>query len=241
MMKRFLTVIQLFVLIALLSGTGFGQDLFINESSLALIINADSLSDNPAPAVNLDRKSKGKAFLLSLVIPGLGQRYAESDKSRWFMVAEVGLWLTYSGFITYRDWKREDYKIYAATHANVALQGKSDSYFIDVGNYNSIDEYNAAKLRQRNLPDYYRDSEKYYWKWESEEQRQKFDEMRVASDQADNRALFALGAIFANHIISAIHSIWAVGGYNEARKEEIKLNMHYNRNQGIAVSLQKAF
>ncbi|MBD3386280.1 hypothetical protein GF407_15325 [candidate division KSB1 bacterium] len=241
MMKRLFLFFLLFVFTGILPCSGSGLDLFTAESSMALIIDADSLSNDVALSKTVSGKSKGKAFLMSLIIPGLGQRYAESDKSRLFMVAEVGLWLTYTGLITYRDWKREDYRIYAATHANVVLQGKSDSYFIDVGNYNSIDDYNAAKLRQRNLPDYYHNTGKYYWKWASEAHRQKFDEMRVTSDQADNRALFALGAIFANHIFSAIHSIWSVKGYNQAQEEQVRLNMHYTPERSVMFSLQKSF
>jgi hypothetical protein len=156
------------------------------------------------PAV-LQPKSKGKAFLFSFVLPGLGEKYVGADrKGAVFMATELTLWLSYAGFITYRDWRKEDYKTYAATHAGVDLDGKSDSYFVDVGNYDSIHDYNAAKLRQRNLADYYRDIEANFWQWESQQQREKFDQLRISADRADNQSLFVIGAIFANHILSAL-------------------------------------
>jgi hypothetical protein len=172
------------------------------------------------PAV-LPPKSKGKAFLLSFILPGLGERYiGDNRKAAIFMAAEVTLWLSYAGFVTYRDWRKEDYKTYAAAHAGVGLDGKSESYFVDVGNYNSIYDYNAAKLRQRNLNDYYRDVDSNYWQWESEQRREKFDQLRISADRADNRSLFVIGAIFANHILSAIDAIWTTHKY-EKRREKI--------------------
>jgi len=64
--------------------------------------------------VAMAHKSKGKAFILSLVLPGLGERYAGSHrKAHFFMASEVTLWLTYAGFISYREWRKQDYKTFA--------------------------------------------------------------------------------------------------------------------------------
>ncbi len=174
--------------------------------------SSDAVKAQPGPAV----KSKGKAFLLSLLLPGLGERYAgRPGRAHFFLASEITLWLGYAGLTTYRDWRRDDYRSYAAAHAHVDLQGKNDSYFINISNYDDIDSYNAAKLRQRNLPAFYQDVEKYYWKWNSTAERKKFDDIRLSAEKADNRALFMLGAVVANHLISAIDAIWCVRGYNK--------------------------
>lgn len=206
-------------------------------------------STSKSPAFNVVRngqkpKSKGKAFILSLLIPGLGERYAGSRiKSEIFMATEIGLWLGYSGLTTYRDWRKEDYKSFAAAHAYIDLKDKSDSYFVDLGNYDSIYDYNAAKLRQRNLPSYYRDVEAYYWQWDSHENRQKFERLRISADTADNRALFALGMVFANHIISAIDAVWTVHKYNKSQETSINWNIQlgdggYNSNIKLSLSVR---
>ena len=55
-------------------------------------------------------KSKGKAFFLSLLLPGLGERYVGSNtKSQIFVGTEVLLWLGYAGFNRYSAWRKEDY------------------------------------------------------------------------------------------------------------------------------------
>jgi len=181
-----------------------------------------SLAENKT----LPEKSRGKAFLYSLILPGLGEKYAGANKkAQFFFATEISLWLGYSGFVTYRDWRKDDYKTYAASHAGVELEGKSDSYFVDIGNYDSIYEYNAAKLRQRNLPDYYRDIENNYWNWENEAYRQKFDQLRISADKANNRATFVVGAILANHVISAIDAVWSVYKYEKNRQASLDWNL----------------
>lgn len=193
----------------------------------------------PSPAI----KSKGKAFLLSLLLPGSGERYAgRPGRARFFLASEITLWLGYAGLITYRDWRSDDYRSYAAANAHVALEGKNDAYFINISNYDDIETYNAAKLRQRNLPAYYRDIEKYYWKWDSAAERKKFDDIRLSAEKADNRALFMLGAVVANHLISAIDAIWSVRGYNKNYRSGVGVEFNMGCTpSGVMVSISTGF
>jgi hypothetical protein len=165
-------------------------------------------------------KSKGKAFLLSALLPGLGERYVGyRKKSEVFMAAEVVLWLSYAGFNKYGDWRKQDYQVFAATYAGANIAGKSDNYFTNLGRYDNINDYNAAQLRDRNLPKYYRDVDCYYWQWDSEANRLKYKEIRRAAKRADNRATFALGAILANHLVSAIDAVWSAHKANKAAEQ----------------------
>jgi hypothetical protein len=202
----------------------------VQKQSYQLVEN---FSNNPAFTQTNDQlllgtKSKGKAFLFSLVVPGMGERYVgASKKATFFLATEITLWLTYSGFITYREWRREDYKTFAGSFAQVDLDGKSESYFIDVGNYNSIYDYNEAKLRDRNLPDYYRDVDTFFWQWQNESKRQKFDQLRIASDTANNRSMFVVGAILANHLVSAIDAVWSAHKANQVSQSKINLDVQF--------------
>lgn len=191
-----------------------------NRSSVYAMAEGNSETDITKPESRFAAKSKGKAFILSLILPGLGEKYVgASKKAQYFFASEITLWLTYSGFVTYREWVKDDYKTFAASHAAVDLQGKSDSYFVDIGNYTSIYEYNAAKLRQRNLPAYYYDVQANYWNWESAIHRHDFKQMRISADRADTRATFVIGAILANHVLSAIDAVWSVHKYEKTRKQ----------------------
>lgn len=230
---------SIFVFLLLGSGCVFASepsalmcDFFSQPSSLCLAAAAGQAQDAPVtvvmkPPTSFPR-SKGKAFLLSLALPGMGERYTgRYARGNRFFATEVLLWLSYAGFVTYADWCKEDYRNYAAEYARVDVHGKSDTYFIDVGNYRSIYTYNAAKLRQRNLPNYYRDVEKYFWQWEDETHRKKFDDLRVSADKAHSRSLFIVGAVFANHIISAIDAVVLAHHNNKSSRHALRWDVRF--------------
>lgn len=250
-MKQLFFIFLLFVLqlpVLAADTQNLQQQLFLNNNTLSLggytrePIEEDEQELQISLADKKSDKSRGKAFLYSLLIPGLGENYlGKTTRAQIFFGTEVSLWLGYSGFIMYRDWRKEDYKTYAASFAGVDLSGKEDSYFVNMGNYNSIYDYNAAKLRQRNLLEYYQDVEKYYWQWDTAAHRNHFDQLRISADKADNRATFIIGAIFANHLISAIDAIWAFRSYQHSQQTSLEWDVQFgdgliqpNVNVGVA-------
>ncbi|MBN1559982.1 hypothetical protein JW998_07010, partial [candidate division KSB1 bacterium] len=125
-------------------------------------VQSDELQKPLAP------KNRGKAMFMSLLVPGLGQRYAEANgKAAAFFGVEIGLWLTFSGLTAYGNWRENDYETLAAAHADVNLDGKNHTYFINVGNFDSIYDYNEYRLRQRDWANYYQDVDFWYWNWSS--------------------------------------------------------------------------
>jgi len=173
-------------------------------------------------------KNKGKAMFMSLLIPGWGQRYAgATTKSAVFFGLEVGLWTTYGGLTAYGNWRENDYETFAASYAGVNLDGKNHTYFIDVGNFDNIYEHNEYRLQQRNWNKYYQDTEYWYWDWDTKEHMQKFDDLRIAADTADNRAKFVLGVIVANHLVSAIDAVISVHRYEKNRLSNLDWDVYF--------------
>lgn len=176
--------------------TGWGQG--VGKSSLSSFAPTESR-----------RASPGRAFLLSLVFPGLGERYGGASSRGWaFTAAEALLWAGFFSFRLYGDWRTEDYRAYAAAYAGVDPTGKSHRYFVDIGNYISIEAYNAAMLRERNLARLYLDAEAHHWAWPSDGQRVRYAHVRVEADNAYQRSILVAGAIIANHLASAIDALW---------------------------------
>ncbi|MBN1479960.1 hypothetical protein EH223_18690 [candidate division KSB1 bacterium] len=196
---------------------------FIEVSPYLFALNdQDDVLPAPLQKQQLAPKNRGKALFLSLLVPGLGQYYAEArTKGAVFLGMEIGLWLTYSGFKAYGNWRQNDYETFAASHAGVNLTGKDHTYFIDVGNFDNIYEHNEYRLRQRYFYKYYQDTEFWYWDWDSKANMEKFDQLRVSADTANNRAQFVLGMIVANHLISAIDAVWSVHKYETKRLSHI--------------------
>ncbi|MCG8605841.1 hypothetical protein MJD09_12690 [bacterium] len=144
-----------------------------------------------------------------------------------FAATEVVLWGTFLGFNVWSDWLKDDFRTFAATHAEANINGKPDSYFVDIGNFDDVFEYNQAQLRNRDVTTLYPETEEFFWRWDSITNRREFRDIRVRSDRASNRAEFALAGIFLNHFFSAIHSTLAVHKFNKrlaAQQLGMKLN-----------------
>lgn len=153
---------------------------------------------------------RGTVFLKSLLIPGWGQ-YSTGARAPavGFLVAEAALIGGAIGFHTYGAWLRDDYRIFAVAHAEIAsTAGKNDQYWVDVGNFATIYAYNEEKLRQRNVRDLRDPEGGEFWRWDSDANRAHFENLRIRSDQAFERSSFTIAAIVANHVVSAIHAMW---------------------------------
>ena len=137
------------------------------------------------------RKSITKAMLLSLVLPGVGEYYA-GNKSRFrlFLGIEGAVWSGFFGFRTYGSWKKKDYKGFAALHAGVDLEGKSDEYFENMTYYDSRDEYNQfAKLYHGDNAMIYPENDFWNWEWDNQHSKSHFRKLRNQSKSAYRKAL----------------------------------------------------
>lgn len=170
---------------------GFDRSLLIGKQEIKMMSTAPP--------------SKAKAFLLSLALPGAGEYYAGSKKmARIFLGAEILLWATYFTFRAYGNQKKDDYQSYAVAHAGIDPSGKDHAYFVNIENYDNIRDYNEAKLRQRDVSAVYPETQEYAWDWDSDASRQRFERLRYSSDAAYTRALFVIGGVILNHVISGI-------------------------------------
>jgi hypothetical protein len=197
--------------------------------------------DQPKPY-----KDRKKALLRSLIIPGAGEYYlGKKSLARAFFATEVTLWLGYFAFQQYGKWVRQDALAFAATHSGAKLAGKPSQFFVDIGNYTDVYQYNDAKLRYGENEKYYAEAD-YFWSWDQDSNRQKFENMRISSDRARNRSTYVLGAIFANHLISAIHASWQTHRYNKKIDKMTTSSIHINVSANyligeLSLQIQKEF
>lgn len=173
-------------------------------------------------------KNRGVAFLRSLIIPGAGEHYlGHRTLAKSYFITEITLWVGFFSFRTYGKWLRNDAIAFAATHSGAYTDGKPSQFFVDIGNYINVDEYNDAKQRMRQFDKVYTD-ESDFWQWDKDINRHDFEQMRIASDRAYNRSVFVLGGIFANHIISAFDAVWRTRSYNRKVDKMIEGSVHLN-------------
>lgn len=242
---------KIFLIIIICSFFVYGQEIdnknFLQLKSeikfLPLDINFQLTTQNQ---IALKKKNAGLAIIYSLLLPGMGELYAESYESgKYFTIAEGALWVTYIGINTYGNWQKDRYKSFAVAKGNVNPQGKDDEYFATISEYISIEQYNNEKALERNFIEML-DENEYYWKWTSED-RKTYRSMWVSSEEAFNNLRFVVGALIINRIASAVNAVRLVSAYNKKQAEELSWNIYAGIENSInlpnhfTINFQKSF
>ena len=109
-----------------------------------------------------------------------------------------------SGWVEVR---RDRYEAYAAERAGARPEGKGRDYFDDLGFYASRLEHNQF-ARYEDGPDaeLYPVETEFFWEWDRDESRQRYRELRNASQHAQRQALYMTGLVVVNHLVAAIHA-----------------------------------
>lgn len=234
---------KIFLIIAVYSASLFGQE--IDQKNFLHLKNeikaAEKHSNSELTLINkieLKKKNTGLAIIYSLLLPGMGELYAESYGSgKYFTIAEGVLWGTYIGINTYGNWQKERYKSFAAANGSVNIAGKDDDYFATISEYLSIEQYNNEKALERNFNEMLNEKT-YFWKWSSEDRRT-YRSMWVSSEQAFNNLRFVVGALIVNRIASAINAVRLVSAYNKRQAEE--LSWHFTAGVENSINLPNHF
>jgi hypothetical protein len=171
------------------------------------------------------KKSAGLAILYSLLLPGMGELYADGYESgKYFTIAEGVLWGTYIGMSVHASNLEDNYKAYAITNASINTSGKDDEYFATIGEYQNIEDYNNQKASERNFDQMY-NQETFFWKWQTNEDRRTYRSMWSSSEQTYNDLRFVVGAMILNRVVSAINAARLVSVYNNRLQAELSWNV----------------
>ena len=174
-------------------------------------------------------KKELSPVLKSAILPGWGQKaMGFSKRARTFKYVETGLILTIVGTSTFSNIVEKNYIAFASQHANISSAGKSHEYWVDIGNYDSIEDYNAEHLRNREMDALYPQDKKWSWEWDTTENRRSFEKKRIQSDQLKLTATFGMGALVLNHVISTIDAL-----YLTRTKDKPTLSVQPFQNQDV--------
>lgn len=175
-----------------------------------------------------EKKSVLQAIIFSLIVPGAGELYVgNTTVAKYHLIAEGGIWITYTSFRMRSKWLLEDAHAFARIHASASFNGTDEEYDVNVGNYNSMEAYNNAKLIAREYDRVYTD-QRFNWQWDTDENRRTFKSQRIKSSEAKNNAKFVLGAAILNRIISAFSAGRMASRYNASLSEGVHLHFQSN-------------
>jgi hypothetical protein len=213
-MKRFLLIT---VLVLSMCEHGFTQVRPISALVMKEVHNSISTPMNLEYSVGSEsKKSVVLAVVASLLVPGMGEWYAGSFGSgKYNLIAEGGLWLTYGGFRMQSNWLLQDARTFANQHAGANFENTDDQYSVNLGNYASVDDYNQAKLRNREEQLVYT-ADQYHWQWDSDANRTQFKDLRIRSAEINNNAKFIIAAVVVNHLFSAFSAGRMAASYNKS-------------------------
>ena len=145
----------------------------------------------------------------SLVLPGWGEYSLDNQiRGRIFVLSETVLLLAILGSYSVAQRQEKEYKAYAAEHAGIDPIGKDRQFWVDIGNYSSLFTFNEEHLRWRDFNALYEDNDTWAWSWDSSNNRERFENTRIASDSWRLRGSFLIGGVVLNHIVSAIDALY---------------------------------
>lgn len=231
------------------SPTALAQDPVSTRHTLGLeLIAATPFHGDLAVAQDAPgRKSVGLAVIYSLLVPGMGELYAGGFGSgKYFLGAEGLLWLTYAAFDIRAGALRNDSRSFASVHAGASPSGKNDQFFVDVGNFMTLADYNDKKLRDRDELKVYDPALGYAWSWDTNASRSAYRDMRVRSEEVYNNRRFVVAAILINHMASAINAARAAISHNKdvgPLLGDVSFEAHvlggFDHPQGIQITFNK--
>jgi len=193
-------------------------------------------------------KSTGKGFILSLLLPGAGEYYAESKiKAGVFLGMEALFWTGYLSYHGKATKKEDEYIDFADLHWSEQAYKESmlTIYGVDIDTVDTgvklKSEYDSVVLVEH-LPDtktqqYYEMIGKYdqfRYGWDDFDpynfdtpRRNLYLTMRDDSNKLFDKARFSLVAIIGNHILSAFDAVWSVKRYNKKADRFSQFNLKF--------------
>ena len=194
----------------------------VAQPSLRQALQMDVPLGHPSPltrALAVETENSKKSVLLgiaySLILPGLGDFYArKGETGKYYLGVDVSLWLAYGGVQAYGHWVKDDARTFAVQRAGANFSAKAAQFEVDLGNFDNIDDYNQAKLRNRQYDLLYDVSSSYAWKWNSTDDRLRFKNERIRGDEIIRNSQFVVGALVINRIVGAISAARSVSEYN---------------------------
>lgn len=155
------------------------------------------------------QQSAGTALLKSAVIPGWGEySLGHTDRAQSFWLREGAIWLAFVGSRSMENWYRSDMEGLASLHAGTNISSRSSEYAVDIGDFDSFEEYNAMMVRTRSIDRIYPENLGFEWEWDSPANREKYDDIRMKSVSAEKFAAFMIGGMVLHRVISMMDIIY---------------------------------
>lgn len=152
-----------------------------------------------------EQKSPFNAFIMSFIIPGLGQYYTGSHGyGKLFISMELAIWSGYYYNTLMMEARHQDYLSQASLHAGANPSGFGASYISALGSFNSSYEYNLRQFQSVSNPKLY--TGKQSWNWDNETERQRFRNLMKRKLDYKNNMKLCISGIILNHFLAGLNA-----------------------------------
>ena len=212
-----------------------------------VLVAATVLLVSTVPARSAEQakpKSPTAAFFLSLLVPGTGELYAGGPRSgRFFLFTEGTFWSGMVAFRLLKSARESTFKSYAAVHAGARTEGKPDRYLDELAQYPSIYARNArARFVDGDLATLRSETPENIWEWDSEESRQKYQELRGKANSAKQKAFLFVGALVFNRFASTLNAVRIARKTRvEPASSPVRVGVRARPEGGVQAWLQRSF
>lgn len=194
---------------------------FFAFGSLILALTS-SASAQTRPSAPEAERSAGKAFGLSILLPGLGHRYVNDNQwtgwAKTYTAADAGLWLALFGGKWRQDHLVQSYTTLARGSAEAQVDGKNRTFFLNLASFESSDVYRETMLRNRAWDQIgYVDDPAFQWEWQSEEAYNRFRDLRNDAETLRRRRSILIASLVANRLISGAIAARSAGRSRRAQ------------------------
>ncbi len=180
----------------------------------------EHLSEQPGP---IRREISGKkAFLLSMILPGLGHRYVRQGHwNGWgaaFSLADASLWVALFGGEWHQNHLIDSYTNLAVSGAGADVSGKNRTFFLNLASFRSSDEFLETVLRNRAWDQIgYVSDPSFQWNWKSEDDFERFRSLRSDAESVGRRSSVLIAALVVNRLVSGLLSSRNAGRMSRLR------------------------
>lgn len=174
---------------------------------VAVPLRPAAAQPDPVAGVRTEGPSPGRAFVMSLVLPGWGHRHANGGSwgggGTFFALTDAVLWTGLAGTVWRRNHVISSYETLAVTGAGADLEGRDRLFALHMASYRSSDEFREVSLRNRAWQDLaYLDDPAYWWSWGTEADFLRFRDLREESESLGRRRTALIATLVANRLIS---------------------------------------
>lgn len=163
-------------------------------------------------ATGTSAQTPAKAAGYSILLPGLGHRYANENtwnrRAALYTITDAVLMIGLISSEWHHRYLANSYQTWAVSYAGITPAGKDRRYYVTIGNYLSSDVYRDVQLRNRRVDQAaYVNDPAFHWTWHSIQDLQRYRNLRKSSESWAQRRGSIVAALVANRLVSAVSSL----------------------------------